>query len=499
MEKTPSVIAILSWYKRPYTLIQQLKAVQWQTVPPKEIYFVLDNCWNEETQRQFWDIIKENHELFKDVKIITSNFNFWVWFRFQVALHCNSDFICVFDDDTIPGSKRFANCIESYLIKPWLYWTIWLRFQTYHDYYSHRRIGWANPNEEIEEVDIVWHARFFTQEQLRIFADFWKPYKRDDSVWNKCWEDISFSFALRQYDIETYVAPHPENDKEKRWSIPSFARQYWADKNANFLEHIQKYNIPFRYLMDKIGSSITEFNHFRNDFDEYWRRIFFDKKPIALTRYWDWEYNLIHWIKVAEWSQALSVDHRSYQWWQTKLWTDLAETLKHIESNWIYWLPCSCCNDELKLKYIDSLSQFAFKTYANLFINGNYIFFEKKITEIEEEVVVIWNYRGEKSLYPFPIKTYIGVPDDCVNYYEEFWEVFKGKLRDIQNENFWKNQLVLISAWPLSEIIIDTLFNNNPNWRYVDVWSALDPRIHWKQTRWYMIKWNPYHSKNCIF
>ena len=38
--------------------------------------------------------------------------NYGVWARFAFALNSTSDYVCVFDDDTIPSEKWFENCIN---------------------------------------------------------------------------------------------------------------------------------------------------------------------------------------------------------------------------------------------------------------------------------------------------------------------------------------------------------------------------------------------------
>ena len=41
------------------------------------------------------------------------NKNLGVWARFAYAINADTEYICVFDDDTIPGKKWFENCLET--------------------------------------------------------------------------------------------------------------------------------------------------------------------------------------------------------------------------------------------------------------------------------------------------------------------------------------------------------------------------------------------------
>ena len=55
------------------------------------------------------------------------------------------------------------------------------------------------------------------------------------------------------------------------------------------------------------------------------------------------------------------------------------------------------------------------------------------------------------------------------------------KFKDIKNELFF------ISCGPVSEIIINKLYTNNPYNSYVDVGSSIDEYVHSKITRPYML------------
>jgi GT2 family glycosyltransferase len=70
------ITVILTKYKRPHLLENQFISLRNQTLKPDEI-LVCDNSLQ----------------------------NLGVWARFSMALNAKSDFVCVIDDDTIPGIK----------------------------------------------------------------------------------------------------------------------------------------------------------------------------------------------------------------------------------------------------------------------------------------------------------------------------------------------------------------------------------------------------------
>ena len=61
----------------------------------------------------------------------------------------------------------------------------------------------------------------------------------------------------------------------------------------------------------------------------------------------------------------------------------------------------------------------------------------------------------------------------------------------------YSGNLFLIAVGPLSEILIDKMYKNNPNNRYVDVGSSLDEWTHGKITRPYQQEGSEYYNKKC--
>jgi len=255
------ITVILSIFKRPYALEKQIKAVEAQTVKPKEIIIINNGCFSPTPQRA-----KDKYT------VIENSVNFGVWFRFSIWLNANTKYVNVIDDDTIPWSKWLENCIRESEKKRWLYWTIgciywlakpWRAKEDWTDdmkvwrehYYSHIRFGWASPNKDVQEVDLIWHSRFFEREFLS------KAYFAEsipDSPY--CWEDMWFSYTLQKYMwLWSYVPPHPHWDMEMRWSkkgwelwtVDSSWSEHWKwdwDIYDDFYKEMRKK--WFKILMD---------------------------------------------------------------------------------------------------------------------------------------------------------------------------------------------------------------------------------------------------------
>ena len=143
----PTVSIVLNGYKRPNTLNLQIRAVKSQTIGPNEILLWKNNSHDFLTNLRF----RLNQR--SSIKHSVSSENFGVWARFAYSLMAQSDFICVLDDDTIPGKRWIENCLNSFSEQPGLYGTIGVRFNSINGYDGlQTRVGWDNPNDQIEKV-----------------------------------------------------------------------------------------------------------------------------------------------------------------------------------------------------------------------------------------------------------------------------------------------------------------------------------------------------------
>ena len=113
------ITVILNGYKRPENLNEQLEALKNQTLPPDEILFWYNNPGDN-------DLI--NYDIGTEIAGAYCNYNFGVWARFAFALNAKNDYVCVFDDDTIPGKKWLENCMDTMNEKEGLLGTVGLLY-----------------------------------------------------------------------------------------------------------------------------------------------------------------------------------------------------------------------------------------------------------------------------------------------------------------------------------------------------------------------------------
>ena len=179
------ITAILNGYRRPHTLVAQVAALGKQTVPPESVRF-----WQNKDSDEIFD-----YSALLSCIVTVSNANFGVWARFAYALNATTDYVCVFDDDTIPGPKWFENCLDTMEKREGLLVTNGITFLD-EEYIKYDRYGWVNPNEEIVQTDTGGHSWFFKREWL---GSFWREAPLINDKLRISGEDMHFSYAVQKY------------------------------------------------------------------------------------------------------------------------------------------------------------------------------------------------------------------------------------------------------------------------------------------------------------
>ena len=229
------VTVILNVYKRLRNLPKQIEAVNSQTIKPSKL-LIWQNKGNEKFPEEF----------LSKALVSQNNFNYGVWARFAFALNATTEYVCIFDDDTIPGKKWFENCLSTMKSYEGLLGARGLRFKSKYRYTPNIDFGWNNPSHNTNKVDIVGHSWFFKREWL---ATFWRELPPHDFS-NIVGEDIHFSYTLQKYlGLNTYVPPHPPDDFDLWGSQPILASELGNDKEAISMQDdsILKFNKALKY------------------------------------------------------------------------------------------------------------------------------------------------------------------------------------------------------------------------------------------------------------
>lgn len=206
MSQPASVTFVLNVYKRPEALNMQLAAVANQTVKAQDVMI-----W------QNGHHVEIDSRIDQSAIVARCSQNLGVWSRFSFAQNARSEYVCVLDDDTIPGTRWIENCLSAISSHEGLLGTRGMRFRSPLSYHYADEIGWRNPNAEIERVDIVGHAWFFRTEWLRAF---WAEPPAMPNQRLKG-EDMHFSYVMQQrLGLGTYVPKHPVEDTSFWGSLP---------------------------------------------------------------------------------------------------------------------------------------------------------------------------------------------------------------------------------------------------------------------------------------
>jgi len=195
-----SVACIVTAYKRTQNLAKQLSAIRGQSVPPSELL-----VWqNAATGSASMLATAKQH----GASHILASPNMGVWPRFSIGLDCTSEYICIFDDDTIPGVEWLDSCMQHMQKNPGVYGAIGIRFRG-KGRSPREQVGWSTANDKVEQVDLVGHSWFFKRDWLR----YYMLEPRHGSLY--CGEDYHLSIAVeRHLGLGTFVPPHPAGNRK---------------------------------------------------------------------------------------------------------------------------------------------------------------------------------------------------------------------------------------------------------------------------------------------
>jgi len=212
-----SIVTVLTAYRRPYYLERQIEHIRNQSIESSEIWLWV-NSHEDNYGFDFSNFGLDN--------IFHSSNNLKFYPRFAISLLAESNYVAIFDDDTMPGRDWFKNCLDTMKTHEGILGGVGVLLND-NDYTSSvYHGGWWEKNNEVVEVDLVGHAWFFKREWLNYL---WRePIPLFDNG-----EDIQFSYLAQKYGgIKTYCPAHPENNIELFSSLYPF--QLGDDEKASY-------------------------------------------------------------------------------------------------------------------------------------------------------------------------------------------------------------------------------------------------------------------------
>lgn len=201
--KESDLTVILNCYRRPYNLSMQIKAIREQSCPPKQIWLWV----NDHEDNHGFDYSSLDVD-----RVFLNNHNWKFYGRFAAALLADTNYIAVYDDDTIPGGNWHKNCFKAMEKEPGILGSAGVILKS-NSYANHDRCGWPTKNDKLTEVDLVGHAWFFKREWLSFL------WKEKPFTWENG-EDIQFSSMAKIHGgIKTFCPAHPQDDQSMHGSI----------------------------------------------------------------------------------------------------------------------------------------------------------------------------------------------------------------------------------------------------------------------------------------
>ena len=201
-QRKGDITVIVNSYRRPYNLPRQVAAIRSQTVEPEQVWLWV----NAHEDNKGWDYSPLSLD-----RTFDNDHNWKFYGRFAAALLADTEYVAIFDDDTIPGTEWFENCLETMKSNPGILGSAGVILNT-DRYIQHTRCGWPTHNPATTQVDLVGHAWFFKREWLQYL------WREKPTTWDNG-EDIQFSYLAQKYGgIQTYCPPHPPQNIEMHGS-----------------------------------------------------------------------------------------------------------------------------------------------------------------------------------------------------------------------------------------------------------------------------------------
>lgn len=195
----PSLGVVLTVFKRPYSLAEQLTAIRAQSVSAQQV-----TCFVQEPSLE---LSHEIHCAGFD-RVVECTPNSFYHFRFAVAMTMQTDFVAILDDDAIPGERWFENCLQTFAKTPGILGTHGIKMRSFDRYTDRQRLGWIEPSRDTVEVDYVGQSWFLRPKWIR--------YLFSERLFNdRNGEDIELGArAWRLGGIRSFCPPHPPGQPE---------------------------------------------------------------------------------------------------------------------------------------------------------------------------------------------------------------------------------------------------------------------------------------------
>ena len=189
---------VLTAYRRPEYFLEQVEAIKAQSKPASRI-MVWKNHHNQDAaaSKKWAEIIRAT----PDLEWVVATKNLGVWPRLALCQELGTEWVALFNDDSVPGARWFENCLQAQDNLAGIYGNAGVIFPE-GKRNPRQYVSWTENNTGTERVDIVGHAWFFKREWLGRIC----MAQRQGT--DTCGEDYYLSVGAQlQCGLDTYVPP----------------------------------------------------------------------------------------------------------------------------------------------------------------------------------------------------------------------------------------------------------------------------------------------------
>jgi FkbM family methyltransferase len=192
------VTVLINGFNRPEYLKDQIESLNTQTVKPDKI-IVLFTKPKKDFPIPYVDgvdfIVVEN-----DQGLNT---------RFAVGLVAKTKFLCILDDDIVPGRRWIELCMDTLRTENAVICSYGVRYKELMSDIDGEKFGDQGIHSvQFESIDMAGHSWFMKKEWLKFF---WMEEPLDWTVS----DDIHLSYTMKKYGkLKLLVSPYPENDSD---------------------------------------------------------------------------------------------------------------------------------------------------------------------------------------------------------------------------------------------------------------------------------------------
>ena len=316
--------------------------------------------------------------------------------------------------------------------------------------------------------------------------------------------------ARVELEADLLLAPPPNahydrmsgNARDKHIYGDGFAAEYIAHELVNRI----KYGFTNKSIVPVVAYKAANTGGHQcwvGPYDADWDRVaamLMDKlgPGLAFARYADGELGVAQQRDIgnAEWHFKARSDGDGSS---PQITTDLIASLKgHLGQNYFYAFA-SPLDGAAGLRWLLERTEVTcgFVTYANIWVNSNYprtkslidklvndVYKGKVVVVANQEVVTALRSKGTLGETSDAWATdALALPHNLVSQWSNVAAHYKAEAETIARKH--SGALFMVSGGPVAEILISWMWDANPNNKYVDFGSALDPLLRGKITREY--------------